>query len=211
MQLYTSVSRYLFITKLHVWCMCCNIDDCYWTGCNTGSRGVPHKAYMVPFREKCLVENERSVTFPQPRLKLKTFADRKLVKKLKSVCAEIPSLTKVPVKPGNTGYIIDGMALQSLNESFFKTFDNLSQQVLKKILKLLEKEDLGIGVGTLLFDRYDQDDLINQLERRAEALGKQHLVIRLTMPVKYLQGSAKVAVNQFPPTEQSHHAGWWIR
>jgi hypothetical protein len=70
-----------------------------------------------------------------------------LAKKLESVCAEVPTLPKVPNQPDNTGYVIDGMAMmQVLNESFFKTFDDLSSQVLKKVLRLLEKEDLGIDV-----------------------------------------------------------------
>jgi uncharacterized LabA/DUF88 family protein len=50
------------------------------------------------------------------------------VKKLESVCAEVPTLPKVPGQPHNTGYIIDGMTIiQSLNESFFKTLDDLAE------------------------------------------------------------------------------------
>ena len=67
------------------------------------------------------------------------------------------------------GYVIDGMAmLQSLNTSYFKTFNDLSQQVLKKILRLLEQEDLGTDVVTVVFVRYDKDDSIKQMERRRQ-------------------------------------------
>ena len=37
--------------------------------------------------------------------------------------------------------------------------------VLKKILRLREQEDLGADVVTVVFDRYDKDDSIKQMER----------------------------------------------
>ena len=82
-----------------------------------------------------------------------------MAKKLESVCAEVHTLPKVLNQPDNIGYVINGMAmLQSLNKSYFKIFDDLSQQVLKKIVRLLEQEDLGTNVVTVVFDRYDKDD-----------------------------------------------------
>ena len=93
-------------------------------------------------------------------------------RKLEPVCAEVPTLPKVLNQPDSTGYVIDGMAmLQSLNESHFKTFDDLSQQV----PKLLEQEDLGIDVVTVVFDGYDKDDSIKQMERRRLGAGKTTL------------------------------------
>ena len=83
------------------------------------------------------------------------------------MCAEAHTLPKVLNQSGNIGYVVDVMTmLQLLNESCFKTFDDLSQQVLKKILRLLEQEDLGTNVVTVVFDRYDKDDSIKQMERR---------------------------------------------
>jgi len=128
-----------------------------------------------------------------------------LAKKLESVCAEVPTLPKVLNQPDNTGYVIDGMAmLQSLNESYFKTFDDLSQQVLKKILRLLEQEDLGIDVVTVVFDRYDKDDSIKQMERRRRGAGEttpSHQITGLREVPNYrlfLKGSAnKAALSAF--------------
>ncbi|KAL8561134.1 hypothetical protein ACOMHN_033717 [Nucella lapillus] len=128
-----------------------------------------------------------------------------LAKKLESVCAEVPTLPMVLNQPDNTGYVIDGMAmLQSLNESYFKTFDDLSQQVLKKILRLLEQEDLGIDVVTVVFDRYDKDDSIKQMERRRRGAGEttpSHQIIGLREGPNYrlfLKGSAnKAALSAF--------------
>ncbi|KAL8601861.1 hypothetical protein ACOMHN_020596 [Nucella lapillus] len=128
-----------------------------------------------------------------------------LAKKLESVCAEVPTLPMVLNQSDNTGYVIDGMAmLQSLNESYFKTFDDLSQQVLKKILRLLEQEDLGIDVVTVVFDRYDKDDSINQIERRRRGAGEttpSHQITDLREVPNYrlfLKGSAnKAALSAF--------------
>ena len=76
-------------------------------------------------------------------------------------------------QPDNTGYAIDEMAmLQSLNESYFKTFDDLTQQVLKKILRLHEQEEVGIDVVKVMFGRYEKDDSIKQMERRRRGAGE---------------------------------------
>ena len=122
-------------------------------------------------------------------------------RKLEPVCAEVPTLPKVLNQPDSTGYVIDGMAmLQSLNESHFKTFDDLSQQV----PKLLEQEDLGIDVVTVVFDGYDKDDLIKQMERRRLGAGEitlSHQIIGLCEVPNYrlfLKGSAnKAALSAF--------------
>ena len=101
-----------------------------------------------------------------------------LAKKLESVWAEVPTLPKVLNQPDNTGYAIDGIAmLRSLNESYFKIFDDLSEQVLKKILKLLEQEDLGIDVVTVVFDK---DDSIKQMEHRRRGAGGTTTSHRIT-------------------------------
>ena len=56
-------------------------------------------------------------------------------RKQESACAEVPTLPKV-LNQLDTGYDIGGMAiLQSLSESYFKTFEDLTQQVLKRILR----------------------------------------------------------------------------
>ena len=56
------------------------------------------------------------------------------------MCAEVHTLPKVLNQPDHIGYVIGGMAmLQSLNESYFMTFDDLLQQVLKNILRILEQ------------------------------------------------------------------------
>ena len=65
-----------------------------------------------------------------------------------------------------TAYVIDGMAiLQSMNESFFKKFDDLCEQILKKILRLLENADLNTDVITIVFDRYNKEKSIKQMEQ----------------------------------------------
>ena len=104
-----------------------------------------------------------------------------MAKKLESVCAEVHTLPKVLNQPDNIGYVINGMAmLQSLNKSYFKIFDDLSQQVLKKIVRLLEQEDLGTNVVTVVFDRYDKDDSIKQMERQPRRAGETTLSHQIT-------------------------------
>ena len=57
------------------------------------------------------------------------------------------------LQPPNTAYIIDGMAiLQSLNEALFKTFGVLVEEVLKKTLRLLHDDNMGIGCVTVIID-----------------------------------------------------------
>ena len=94
--------------------------------------------------------------------------------------------------------------LQSLNESYFKTFDDLSQQVLKKILRMLEQEDLGTDVVTVVFDRYDKDDSIKQMERPRRGAGEttpSHQITGLREVPNhqlFLKGSAnKAALSPF--------------
>ena len=61
--------------------------------------------------------------------------------------------------------------LQSLNETFFKTFDELSEQVLKKLLKLLSHEDLEAASVTVVSDRY-KDDSIKAARRKRRGAGE---------------------------------------
>ena len=119
------------------------------------------------------------------------------------MCAEVHTLPKVLNQPDNIDYVIDEMAvLQSLNKSYFKTFDDLSQQVLKKILRMLEQEDLGTDLVTVVFDRYDKDDSIKQMERRrAGETTPSHQITGLREVPNYrlfLKGSAnKAALSPF--------------
>lgn len=60
-----------------------------------------------------------------------------LAKKLESVCDEVPDLSQVTGQADGTAYVINGMAMiQSLNESVFKTFNDLPEHILKKIMRL---------------------------------------------------------------------------
>ena len=85
-----------------------------------------------------------------------------LAKKLESNCDEIQVLT---VSHDNYTYIIDGMALlQALDESKFDTFNDLGLVVMQRI-QSLPIRNLGVTSVTLVFDRYDCDISIKQLER----------------------------------------------
>ena len=65
----------------------------------------------------------------------------------------------------HTAYIIDGMALiQALDESKFDTFNDLGLVVMQIIQSLLTS-NLGVTSVTLVFDRYDCEISIKQLER----------------------------------------------
>ena len=100
-----------------------------------------------------------------------------LSKKLEAICDEIHIMLS---SSNNKAYLIDGMAMfQSLNESLFKTFDDLSEHILKKILRLMENADLRADVITVVFDRYDKENSIKQMERERRGAGEitaSHLV-----------------------------------
>ena len=90
-----------------------------------------------------------------------------LAKKLESVCAEVPILPKIS-NHDRTDYVIDGMALmQALNKSFFKTFDDLSQQVLEQDLYdcLVRKTWASMSLQSSLI-AMNKEDFIKQMERQ---------------------------------------------
>ncbi len=128
-----------------------------------------------------------------------------LAKKLESTCEEVHCLPTDANQADNTAYLIDGMAmLQSLNESFFKTFDDLSRQVLQKTLKLLDDEDLGIDCIAIVFDRYDKADSIKTMECQRRGAGEAMASHQITGPRdvphyrNFLKGSAnKAALAEF--------------
>ena len=100
-----------------------------------------------------------------------TIAD--LAKKIKAVCDEVRKLSPVASQPPNTVYITDGMAMpQGLNEALFKTFGDLVGEVLKKILRLLYDDNMGIGCVSVVFDRYDKTDSIKSVERERRDAGE---------------------------------------
>ena len=86
-----------------------------------------------------------------------------LAKTLESNCDEIQVLAVS--HDNHTAYIIDGMALlQALDESKFDTFNDLGIVVMQIIQSLLTS-NLGVTSVTLVFDRYDCEISIKQLER----------------------------------------------
>ena len=86
-----------------------------------------------------------------------------LAKKLESNCDEFQVLAVS--NDNHFAYIIDGMALlQALDESKFDTFNDLGLVVMQIIQSLLTSY-LGETSFTLVFDRYDCEISIKQLER----------------------------------------------
>ena len=85
-----------------------------------------------------------------------------LAKKLEYNCDEIQVL--VVSHDNHTACIIDGIALlQALDESKFDTFNDLGLVVMQRIQSLLTSY-LGVTSVTLVFDRYDCEISIKQLE-----------------------------------------------
>lgn len=77
-----------------------------------------------------------------------------LATKLESVCKESTELPHdthgVPA-----AYIIDGMGvIQALNDNHFKTFNDLAEVVLKRVIRVLRNPDFDAGTVTLVFDQY---------------------------------------------------------
>lgn len=84
-----------------------------------------------------------------------------LAEKLESVVEETQQL---PVKEPSA-YLIDGMALlQSLHDSGFQTFNDLGECIWNNIAMLMGKE--GISSVVLVFDRYDHQHSVKDLERQ---------------------------------------------
>ena len=90
-----------------------------------------------------------------------------LAKKLESTSSEIYELPNHQDSTGKTAYIIDGMAmLQSLNDSLFNTFDDLGKLILKRLKHIFHNIDQNICVITVVFDRYDNEMSIKNMERQ---------------------------------------------
>ena len=115
------------------------------------------------------------------RMRKNTKAD--LAKKIEST---VTSESHLPKVPGQTAYIIDGMALlQSLNESGFQTFTDLAERILKRIVSLLSGPE-NISCVAMVFDRYDHPNSIKQQEReRRGAVGDAR-------PTHIISGHTKV-------------------
>ena len=78
-------------------------------------------------------------------------AKSNLAKKLESMCSEVYELPETDTSE-NAAYIIDGMAmLQALNDSLFKSFDDITQLLIKRVLRLLENSDYNIDVAVIVF------------------------------------------------------------
>lgn len=66
-----------------------------------------------------------------------------------------------------SAYIIDGMSfIQGVNESQFKTFDDLGEVIFKKLITLFMNPDLDIKTLVLVYDRYDLGSGIKGKERQ---------------------------------------------
>jgi len=109
-----------------------------------------------------------------------------LAKKLESNCDEIQVLGDSDEH--DTACIIDGMALlQALDDSRFDTFDDLGLVVMQRIQSLLDG-NLGVTSVTVVFDRYDSEVSIKQLERDRRAGGEK-------IPTYVVSGKRRVPPN----------------
>ena len=91
-----------------------------------------------------------------------------LAKSLESNCEEVRQLSSLGSGSSNyvTVYIIDGMEMvQSLNDTQFQTFNNLGEVVLRKLMKVLNDDTLGVSDVAVVFDRYDKENSIKSMER----------------------------------------------
>jgi len=92
-------------------------------------------------------------------------AKSELAKKLEACCEEVLELPLNIQTTRNTAYIFDGMAtLQALNDSCFKTFNDLAEIIVKRLIRKLQNSD--VDVVALVFDRYDVDLSIKTGERQ---------------------------------------------
>ena len=84
---------------------------------------------------------------------------------LESHCPEISDLAQDTFTP--TAYIVDGMAMvQALNEDHFKTFNDLAEIVLKRLIRILRSPKFDAKIVTVVFDRYDSKNSIKADERQ---------------------------------------------
>lgn len=96
-----------------------------------------------------------------------------LAKCLESNCAEVRQLASPDGNLFNTVYIIDGMAMvQSLDDTKFKTFDDLGDIILGRLLRILNDDTLCVSDVALVFDRYDKENSIKSMERKRRGGGE---------------------------------------
>ena len=66
-----------------------------------------------------------------------------------------------------TAYIIDVMSIiQGVNESQFRTFDDLGEVLFKKLINIFMNSELDIETMVLVYDRYDLESSIKGQERQ---------------------------------------------
>ncbi len=98
-----------------------------------------------------------------------------LANKLESLCGEMHILPDMSGDDNTTAYIIDGMAVfHSLNDSLFKTFDQLAECVMKKVLRLLKSDEDATDNITIVFDRLRQSKLYQN--RRTPSSGNPRYI-----------------------------------
>ena len=96
-----------------------------------------------------------------------------LLQKLEGNAVKIHVLPKID---GSTAYIFDGMALfHHQHESQFRTFEDLAQLLLRKMLTLL-KGQMGIQAVVIVFDRYDAPNSIKCQERIRRGESASHVI-----------------------------------
>ena len=110
-----------------------------------------------------------------------------LAEKLESFCSEIFDLAQDTHAP--TAYIIDGMAmLQALNADHFKTFNDLAEIILKRLIRILRSPTFQAEIVTMVFDRYDSKNSIktDERQRRGSAIPQNmsthHIIGSRTVP-----------------------------
>jgi len=109
-----------------------------------------------------------------------------LAEKLESHCSEIFDLAQDTHTP--TAYIADGMAmLQALNEDHFKTFNDLAEIILKRLIRILRSPTHQAEIVTRVFDRYDCKNSIKADERQ-----RRGSAIPRNMSTHHIMGSRTV-------------------
>ncbi|KAG1697215.1 hypothetical protein GQR58_006054 [Nymphon striatum] len=121
-----------------------------------------------------------------------------LTKKLEESCTNV--ITELPeILPiCSSVYIIDGMAMiQSLNESHFKTFNDLAEIVQKRILRILRNPSMAINQVSVIFDRYDHPNSIktNERTRRGAANACTVATHEIQGTWKHVKGGSRLAVD----------------
>ena len=96
-----------------------------------------------------------------------------LAKSLEPNCEEVRQLSSLRSGSSNSVYIIDGIAMvQSLNDTQFQTFNDLGEVVLRKLMKVLNDDTLGVSDVAVVFDRYDKENSIKSMERSRRGGGE---------------------------------------